>query len=212
MSVFFLRTGSHTVCAQASWMSANLSKLLVSVCALGWVVGSAHAQQAIPQDGFISLMDTPIMQQPIQQGTNSLLPMQSPKPAVPAGDWGGAMLNSTAQTRTLCEAAVTKVADGQPRQAFDLLAPYWPMSKEEVNRLATQTDAQLKQLTASYGPIVGYEWVRTREAGKSLVRHWYLVKMQYHALRISCTFYKPAQTWQVHTVFWDDQLDELFEP
>lgn len=215
MSVFLLQGDCSHRCAQPAKRSAAVVvRGWGAACAIGLSLlgSSAYGQRALPEDDFIPLKSTPIMQQPIEQGTASLLPMQTPRPTVPDAAWGGALLNSSAQTRTLCEEAVAQLAAGQTKQAFEALAPYWPLPKEEVTRLVSQTQAQLAQLTASYGPIVGYEWVRSRDAGKSLVQHWYLVKMPYHALRIGCTFYKPVQTWQVHTVFWDDQIDALFGP
>lgn len=187
-------------------------QLAALLCAVGWGLAgpTAHAQLVISEDDFTSLMDTPIMQQPIQQGTRSLMPQQQPAQRQ-GGDVELAPLVSSAETRQLCDAAVAQVAAQQTMQAFGLLSPYWPLSADEIRRLADQTQSQLAQLTANFGPVVGYEWVRSREAGKSLVQHLYLVKMQHHGLRIGCTFYKPVQAWQVHTVFWDDQIDALFE-
>lgn len=213
MSVFFMQ-GDCRHGHEPPLSVGTVARRWGAACVIGvGLVGSvAYGQRAMPEDDFIPLMNTPIMQQPVEQGAASLLPIQSPKPAARDAEWGGALLNSSAQTRNLCEAAVAQLASGQAKQAFDVLVPYWPLSNEELTRLVSQTQAQLAQLTASYGPIVGYEWVRSRDAGKSLVQHWYLVKMQYHALRIGCTFYKPVQTWQVHTVFWDDQIDALFGP
>lgn len=191
--------------------SYSLFGRLAVVVAVGVAAQLGHAQLAFSEDDFTSLIDIPIMQQPIRQGTGALLPIQMPAP-VQSKELVLTALGAAAETRKLCDAAVAQVAAQQVTKAFELLAPYWPLPTDEIGRLAKQTQSQLLQLTGNYGPIVGHEWIRSRTGGKSLVQHLYLVKMQPHGLRIGCTFYKPDQVWQVHTVFWDDQIDALLEP
>ncbi|THU01967.1 hypothetical protein E9531_08180 [Lampropedia puyangensis] len=187
------------------WVVAGLG------IALAFSGAAACAQPLIPNDGVIPLLDTPIMQQPLQHGAQSLMQMQSP-PAVQTGKVNLAPLATMADTTKLCDAAVKLVAEQKIEQAFAALTPYWPLAREEINRLAGQTKSQFALLVRQFGAIVGQEWVRSRTGGKSLVQHLYMVKLQHHAVRVGCTFYRPEQTWQVHTIFWDDEIDALLEP
>ncbi len=183
------------------------------VCACGVLLGASAAAQTpmMEQDDIIPLLDTPLMQLPIEQGTTALTPPKNPQPPQPQANKPAA-LTSPADTRALCDTALDAIANAQAPQAFELLAPHWPLPQQEIRRLTHETATQLKQLSQSYGKLLGHEWVRTHTAGTSLVQHSYVLKLEHHALRVVCTFYKPQQHWQVHTVFWDDQLQPLLEP
>ncbi|RMW99637.1 hypothetical protein EBQ26_04660 [Allofranklinella schreckenbergeri] len=190
----------------------------LALAGLAWVLAAAPAaaqtQPALEQADIIELLempqiDTPLMQLPIEQGTRALTGrtsaagkrQQQPDPAL-------ASLNAT---RTLCDAALEAMAASRVEHAFAALAPHWPLPPQEITRLAKETAAQFKQLNKTYGATLGYEWVHTHSAGASLVQHAYLLKLERHALRVSCIFYKPREQWQIHTVFWDDQLQTLLE-
>ncbi|MDO4704884.1 MAG: hypothetical protein Q4A98_01505 [Comamonadaceae bacterium] len=186
---------------------------------LAWMLAAtpaaAQTQLALEQADIIELLempqtDTPLMQLPIEQGTRALTGRTSAagKRQQPQPNPALASLNAT---RTLCDAALEAMAASHVERAFAALAPHWPLPPQEITRLAKETAAQFKQLTKTYGATLGYEWVRTHSAGASLVQHAYLLKLERHALRVSCIFYKPREQWQIHTVFWDDQLQTLLE-
>lgn len=123
-----------------------------------------------------------------------------------------APLKTTDDTNALCSSAATKLAAGQTEAAFDLLAVHWPLPAEELKGLAYQTKSQLAMVASRYGDPLGPEFVRTTLAGRSFVQHTYIVKYTNHALRLTCNFYKPKDTWIVNGVHWDDQTGKLFEP
>lgn len=43
------------------------------------------------------------------------------------------------------------------------------------------------------------------------MRHTYLIKHQNHALRLSCTFYRPGDAWLVNALNWDDKPQAMLE-
>ncbi|PAT37227.1 hypothetical protein [Vandammella animalimorsus] len=189
--------------------------------ALAWAQsqGSAPSLEAplLPGDSVVPLMDAPLLpQQPAQGGPDR----QGAQAASRAGNKTAASpaatppqrLDKPQHTRALCDAALQRMAQMQIAAAFELLAPHWPLPERELAQLAAETEGQLRQLLAGGGKILGHEWVRSRQGGKSVVQHLYLLKLQHHGLRVACTFYKPQAQWQVHTVFWDEQIESLLEP
>lgn len=122
-----------------------------------------------------------------------------------------APLETTDQTRALCTRSAAAFAEGDSDAAFAALAPYWPVSRAELDALAAQTTAQLAGVGQRFGATLGHEQLRSMEVGTSLLEHTYLVKFERHAIRFSCRFYRPDAHWLVNSVSWDDKINELFE-
>ena len=120
-------------------------------------------------------------------------------------------LSSEERTKTICEVAAKHFAQLKSKDAFARLAPYWPIAGDELQALSNDAQAQLELFERRFGKPLGAEWVNTQTAGKSLLRHNYLVKFENHAVRLQCVFYKPKDWWMVSAFLWDDQLDRLFQ-
>lgn len=204
--------------AQTVRLASAPFAMLAAVWIVGaWPAGAAAQTPMMENDDVIELLDTPLMQLPIEQGTQGLTREAQGKQGNRKNDKAGDKadenaLSKEADARALCDAAMDAMAAGQIAQAFTVLAPHWPLPAQEIQRLARETSAQLQQLTKGYGQLLAHEWVRTQKAGSSLVQHTYMLKLEHHALRVVCTLYKPREHWQVHTVFWDEQLQSLLEP
>lgn len=115
------------------------------------------------------------------------------------------------QTRQLCATAAAAFADGDSDAAFAALTPHWPLPRDELDALATQTKTLLAGVAERFGAPLGHEHLSSVEVGSSLVRHTQLVKFERHAIRLNCLFYKPEAHWLVNAVAWDDQVSELFD-
>lgn len=118
-------------------------------------------------------------------------------------------LNTPEQTLAVCTQIATFFSAGDYDGAYEGLIGYWPLPKEEIQNLGYQTKSQLSMLGDRFGASIGAEHVRTIEAGKSLVRHIFLIKYEKHALRFSCVFYKPKDKWMINSVLWDDRPQDL---
>ena len=118
-------------------------------------------------------------------------------------------LKTADQTQAVCAQAAKLFAAGHYDQAYESLAPHWPLPEEEILNLGYQTKTQLGMVASRFGPSLGEEHVETVAAGKSLVRHTYLVKHERHALKFACVFYKPADAWMVNFIVWDDKPQAL---
>ncbi|WP_161602042.1 hypothetical protein [Aliiglaciecola lipolytica] len=94
---------------------------------------------------------------------------------------------------------------------FEILKPYWNLSEDDLKKLAERSHRQLESVSENIGsPLKQYEFVMTKTAGASLVQHSYMVKFDSTAIRYVCVFYKPEDTWYVHSVNWDNLVSLLF--
>jgi hypothetical protein len=95
---------------------------------------------------------------------------------------------------------------------FDILKPYWNLSEDDLKGLAEQSHRQLDSLSENFGaPLQEYELISTKVAGSSLVQHTYMVKFESTAIRYVCVFYKPDDSWRVHSINWDNLVSLLLD-
>lgn len=120
-------------------------------------------------------------------------------------------LDTAQATNDICKKSLDDLAELESKEAFDRLAPYWPISEAELQRIITDTQGQLQALQKQFGDVIDVEWVRTQQRGQSLLRHSYLLKFERHAIRVECFFYKATDFWLVNAVRWDDQIERLFD-
>jgi len=119
-------------------------------------------------------------------------------------------LQTSQQTKDVCANAVESFSKNQVDESFNILRPYWPLPKEELDNLSYQTKTQLATVSGRFGSSIGSDFIKSQEAGASFIQHTYVVKFEKHALRFVCLFYKPKQDWVVNAVYWDDQTPMLF--
>jgi hypothetical protein len=112
---------------------------------------------------------------------------------------------SAADTKGLCGAAAEKFGKGDIQRAFADMGPHWPLAREEIDALATESRKQMGMVGTRFGTYVGVEHIRTSQAGDSFLRQLFAIKFENHALRFSCAFYKPRDRWLVNTINWDDK-------
>ena len=100
-------------------------------------------------------------------------------------------LTTVEDTKSLCQKAADTFGAGKAKESFEILKPYWPLPKQEIDNLAYQTESQLTMVTSRFGQILGSDFVGTKVAGTSFVQHTYIAKFEKHAVRYICLFYKP---------------------
>lgn len=106
------------------------------------------------------------------------------------------------------EAFFSSVKAGKLESAYEVLfAPSGiaQMKPQAVEALRRQTEAYLPL----FGKIVGWELVHEEAFGASVVRLVYLLKANHHALTWEFYFYKPAESWFLVQVTFDDQFRAL---
>ena len=121
-----------------------------------------------------------------------------------------ATLGNSADIRKVTDAALNLIAEGKIEEAFAKLAPYWPMPENEVSTLVLKTVQQRNLIEPRFGRTLGVEFIGEDRAGDFGVRLTYVEKREQHVLRWRFVFYKPRDCWIANSVFWNDQIGELF--
>ncbi len=120
-------------------------------------------------------------------------------------------LSTIEETKKQCKVSVEKIKYGNIKKAFDELKPYWPIPIAEIDNVAYQTKSQLDRMEKRFGNAVGTDFVETKKAGNSFVKHTYLIKYENTSIRFICIYYKPKKKWKINSIFWDDKIKLLFK-
>lgn len=118
---------------------------------------------------------------------------------------------SEADTRKICNKAISLFSQNKIKEGYDVFVPYWPLPQSEITGLVKVTESQWGTVQARFGANAGYEFIETQRVGKSLIKHIYLQKFMNHSIRWQFTFYKPREKWRVNSIKYDDSIGELFK-
>jgi len=122
-----------------------------------------------------------------------------------------AELKSAEETLPLCEQSATLLSEGKVAKSFDILKPYWPHTDTAINALSDKIDSQMGLLSKRFGKVLNAEFVNSKKAGSSFLRHVFIIKFEKTVLRYTCVFYKPKDAWIVNAINVDDHLPLLFD-
>jgi hypothetical protein len=121
-------------------------------------------------------------------------------------------LTSPESARKALDSVMTLVAKDDIVGAFKQLEDYSLLPTKELEELARKTIAQRKQVAPRFGRILGIQFVKEERVGDFLLRYTYVEKREMHAMRWRFVLYRPGTTWNVNSVVWDDNLQELIGP
>lgn len=77
--------------------------------------------------------------------------------------------------------------------------------------LAAQIKSNLRTLLDLYGPVEGWDLVRTKSASQRYVEKSYIIFQNEYATRLQLTFYKRSSGWIITSFKIDDSIDTLLE-
>ena len=115
------------------------------------------------------------------------------------------------ETKSLTEQAMWLFHSEKFSDAYNTFVPYWPVPESEVQAIIYQTQGQWPNVTNRFGRSIGFEYIKTQKVGQSLMKHLYIQKFTYHAIRWQFVFYKPKDKWLVNSVRFDDKVEALLE-
>lgn len=95
-------------------------------------------------------------------------------------------------------------------EAFDLLEPYWPLPKTEIDAMEEKTTELMNMLQNRFGSIFGHTWLRDENIADLAIRETWLVQFEVSAIRLKFTYYKNPNGWIINAFEWDDQMSEEF--
>lgn len=121
-----------------------------------------------------------------------------------------AQLQTEEDARSVADAVMERIVAGDYPAAFEHMRPHWPVAASELDSLLNSTVVQRTQVKARFGESLGYEFIRSRRAGDSLLQLVYMEKTERHALRWTFRFYKPHDSWLLNNIGWSDDVEGLF--
>ncbi len=119
-------------------------------------------------------------------------------------------LSSKEEIRELSDKVINQFIKKHFEEGLSLAKPYWPLSEVEIDGLANTINTQWPIVEQRFGKAIGSDFVRSEEAGDSLIRYYYLHKFNNHAIYWELTFYKPEDNWLVNSIRFRDDLNILF--
>ena len=105
---------------------------------------------------------------------------------------------------SIADTFLARVGKGEVGPAYDELFRNSPMTHQslQIDTLKRQTQSVLPV----YGKVLGFELYKQEKFGESLVRLIYVQRFEKHPIIWKFWIYKPAGTWRVNMVTFNDQL------
>lgn len=119
-------------------------------------------------------------------------------------------LKDVEATQELSGKVAALFQDNKIPDAFDLLEPYWPLPKNELEAMEEKTIQLMNMLQDRFGNQFGYTWVRDEKIADIAIRETWMVQFEVSAIRLMFTYYKNPSGWIVNAFEWDDQMSEEF--
>lgn len=120
-------------------------------------------------------------------------------------------IDSVEGTRALSDKIIYHFIREEFEGGLSLAKPYWPVPEVEIDALANTINAQWPVVDQRFGPLIGSEFIRSEEAGDSLIRYYYLLKFKNNVMLWEFTFYQPKRDWIVQSITFGRELDSLFK-
>lgn len=123
----------------------------------------------------------------------------------------GKYIGAPDDTRMHAEQIVELVSKGDYEGAFSIVRLFWHFPASEINELQRQTETQLPLIAERYGAVIDHEFVGSKHAGQSILRHVFIIRYERHLLRFRITYYRGKKGWTVNSVKWDDDVDGVLD-
>lgn len=107
----------------------------------------------------------------------------------------------------IVDEATEALHKGDVAGMFEVVRKYWPIPDSEVTALKNATLQKRKVATSRYGKSLGLDLGKLETFGKCFVRFVYIERFEHHAIVWMFTLYKPADTWTVNTISWNDDVN-----
>lgn len=120
-------------------------------------------------------------------------------------------LKNEQEIEKLLEKVIPDVAAGKYAPAFARLKVHWPFPIEEMDRLERETVQKLPYAGQRFGKVLGHEFVRVKKAKDFALRYYYVIRHEYHVIRLMASFYRSEGGWVLSGFTWDDVLDDLWD-
>lgn len=121
-----------------------------------------------------------------------------------------AFLKNVKETEELSKNCTALFSDWKIDEMMSEIIKYTPVAEEEMKKLGEKTKGFQDMLQESYGEVIGYEKIKNETINDFAIRETYVIRLEYHALRVVYTFYKNDKGWALNSFNWDDEWKEEF--
>lgn len=120
-------------------------------------------------------------------------------------------LKDVAETQQLSKKIVKLFNENKISETFELLTPYWPMPKNELDVIEEKTIKYLNIISQRFGKPIGTLKVKNEKISEIALRETFLIRYENTAIRLILTYYKNDKGWIVNAFKWDDSFTEEFK-
>jgi hypothetical protein len=120
-------------------------------------------------------------------------------------------LADTAETSKLSESIAKKFFKKDFSEGIDELKKYWTADKSELDELKEITTTTMEKALKRYGEFISYSRFKTKTKGDFVREEVYVIRMEYHILRLNFLYYKSNKGWMINNFTWDDKIGELIK-
>ncbi len=114
------------------------------------------------------------------------------------------------EVEELCARFMDAIYLGDVKEAFDILEPFFPYSKENFADLKEKTWQKIRFIDLKIGRMLGYNLVRKEIYGDRVARFVYVARYKDYMFQWTFLMMKPDKTWKVKSLYWDEELQEIF--
>lgn len=93
-------------------------------------------------------------------------------------------------------------------EAFDELALFWPLPQNEIDAAKEKSIKSLNMVAPRFGKAIGHIKINEKSVQDFILAETYLVRYEYHAIRLKFLYYRNDEGWIVNGFTWDDGFKE----
>ena len=123
----------------------------------------------------------------------------------------GQKVDTVDDVKVVTSAFLDFAVSGEFNQAFDYIgARPTGISEDDMADLEVQVIQQLTAIEDLYGRTVDYRLIEENLVSDFVLRLIYVVRYENYIIRWRFLYYNPRGTWKLVSLFFDDQLEDLF--
>ncbi|MBK9353333.1 MAG: hypothetical protein IPN09_04970 [Bacteroidetes bacterium] len=111
-----------------------------------------------------------------------------------------------------CQSLTTLFMNDEISVFFEKLKEIWILPSDEIDYLEEKTIKQLNILNGRFGNTISNSLVKSEYLDSLLFRLTFVIKFEYHAIKLRYTFYNGLDNkWYFNNFKWDDEISQLLE-
>lgn len=123
---------------------------------------------------------------------------------------GAQPLKDRAATGRLSAQVAELFKQNKVSEAFELLAPHWPIGQEDFESVKSKSLEYLDIYHERFAPAHSAVMVKEEAVKDFALRETWCVLFRNNAIRLTFIYYKNQDGWILNAFKWDDRLENIF--